>query len=346
MPKKKKEELIKKEEEVKEEPQKITLNLANALSTIEKQFGKGTITKLNSKDKVEIEVISTGSMALNNAIGVGGIPQGRIIEIFGQETTGKSTLCLSIISEFQKTKGIAAFIDAEQVFDVNYAKKLKVNVDDLLFCQPDCGEQGLTVAETLVESGEVGLIVIDSVAALTPRAEIEGDIGDSHMGLQARLMSQAMRKLAATIRKTNTTIIFTNQLRSKIGVMFGSPWVTCGGNALKYYSSLRIELSRVGTVNMGEEKVASEIKAKIVKNKVAAPYKEAKFEIYFDEGLSRLSDIIMLSLDYKILTKSGSWISYDNNNLCQGIEQLRNLLKEDPILLEDLRTRIVECIKN
>lgn len=338
MPRKKKEET--------QEPKEEKNNALDAtIKSIEKQFGKGSITKLNSKDKVEIDVISTGSISLDNAIGVGGIPRGRVTEIYGNEMTGKSTLCLSIISECQKNGGIAAFIDTEQAFDVNYAKRLNVDIDNLLFSQPDYGEQALNIVESLIKSGEVDVIVIDSVAALTPKAELEGEIGDSHMGLQARMMSQATRKLAGIVNKTNTAVIFTNQVRSKIGVMFGNPNTTTGGKALNFFSSVRIELTRMGVIKVGESKVANEIRARVIKNKVAAPYKEAKFEIYFDEGLSRISDIIILAEEYGIVTKSGSWVQYDNSNICQGKEQFRNILKEDPKLLDDLRTRILECIK-
>jgi recombination protein RecA len=313
-----------------------------ALSQIEKQFGKGSIMTLNQNVVVQIEAIPTGSLALDAAIGVGGVPKGRVIEIYGPESSGKTTLTLSIINQIQKQGGVAAFIDAEHAFDSNYAKTLGVKLDDLLVSQPDTGEQALEIAETLVRSNAVDLVVIDSVAALTPRAEIEGEMGDSHMGLQARLMSQALRKLTATISKSKTCVIFINQIRMKIGVMFGSPETTTGGRALKFYASLRIDLRRVESIKKGEEVVGNVVKAKIVKNKVAAPFREALFEIYFDEGISRMSDILDLGIKEGLIVKSGSWFSYENEKIGQGREGARLFLKENPKILTQIEKKIRE----
>lgn len=313
-----------------------------ALSQIEKQFGKGSIMTLNQNVTVQIEAIPTGSLALDAAIGVGGVPKGRVIEIFGPESSGKTTLTLSIISQIQKQGGVAAFIDAEHAFDSNYAKTLGVKLDDLLVSQPDTGEQALEIAETLVRSNAVDLVIIDSVAALTPRAEIEGEMGDSHMGLQARLMSQALRKLTATISKSKTCVVFINQIRMKIGVMFGSPETTTGGRALKFYASVRIDLRRVESIKKGEDIVGNVVKAKIVKNKVAAPFREALFEIYFDEGISRTSDILDLGIKEGLIVKSGSWFSYENEKIGQGRDGARVFLKENPKIFAQIEKKIRE----
>jgi recombination protein RecA len=301
-----------------------------ALSQIEKQFGKGSIMKMDGSVKTDIDAIPTGSLSLDLALGVGGIPRGRVIEIFGPESSGKTTLTLSIISQVQKLGGTAAFIDAEHAFDAGYAKKVGVNLDELLISQPDTGEQALEIAETLVRSNAVDLVVVDSVAALTPRAEIEGEMGDSHMGLQARLMSQALRKLTAAINKSKTCVIFINQIRMKIGVMFGSPETTTGGRALKFYASVRIDLRRTESLKQGEEVIGNHVKAKIVKNKVAAPFREAEFEIYFTEGISYESDILELGVKHNVVEKSGSWLAFEGEKIGQGKENARQYLKENP----------------
>jgi recombination protein RecA len=286
-----------------------------ALAQIEKQFGKGSIMRLDSKVVVDIPVISTGSVSLDIALGVGGVPRGRIIEIYGPESSGKTTLTLSIIKQLQLAGGVAAFIDAEHAFDSKYAGTVGVKIDDLLVSQPDTGEQALEIAETLVRSNAVDLIVIDSVAALTPRAEIEGEMGDSHMGLQARLMSQALRKLTAAINKSKACVIFINQVRMKIGVMFGNPETTTGGRALKFYASVRIDLRKIESIKSGEEIVAARVKAKVVKNKVAAPFREAEFEIYFDEGISKAADLIDVGIANEVIQRSGSWLSFENEKI-------------------------------
>ena len=316
-----------------------------ALAQIEKQFGKGSIMRLDGKVVVDTPVIATGSLSLDAALGVWGVPRGRIIEIYGPESSGKTTLTLSIIKQLQQAGGVAAFIDAEHAFDSNYAKTLGVKLDDLLVSQPDTGEQALEIAETLVRSNAVELVVIDSVAALTPRAEIEGEMGDSHMGLQARLMSQALRKLTAAISKSKACVIFINQIRMKIGVMFGSPETTTGGRALKFYASVRIDLRKIESIKSGEDIIANRVKAKIVKNKVAPPFKEAEFEIYFDEGISRAADIIDLGVTTEIIQKSGSWLSYENEKIGQGREAARKLLKENPKMMAKLEKAIVEKLK-
>jgi len=317
-----------------------------ALSQIEKQFGKGSIMKLDGKLITNIQTIPTGSLALDLALGVGGVPRGRVIEIYGPESSGKTTLTLSIISQIQKMGGTAAFIDAEHAFDSAYAKKVGVQLDDLLISQPDTGEQALEITETLVRSNAVDLVVIDSVAALTPRAEIEGEMGDAHMGLQARLMSQALRKLTAAINKSNTCVVFINQIRMKIGVMFGSPETTTGGRALKFYSSVRIELRRIESLKRGEEFIGNCVRAKIVKNKVAAPFREAEFEILFNEGISREADILDLAVKYNIVEKSGTWFSYENEKIGQGKDNSKNFLKGNPKILskieKQIRTAVLE----
>ncbi|HSA31042.1 MAG TPA: recombinase RecA [Candidatus Omnitrophota bacterium] len=311
-----------------------------ALSQIEKQFGKGSIMKLDGSVKQNVDAIPTGSPSLDVALGVGGFPRGRVIEIYGPESSGKTTLTLSVIHQSQRLGGVAAFIDAEHAFDASYAQKVGVKLEDLLISQPDTGEQALEIAETLVRSNAVDLIVVDSVAALTPRAEIEGDMGDSHMGLQARLMSQALRKLTAAINRSKTTVIFINQIRMKIGVMFGNPETTTGGNALKFYSSVRVDLRRVEAIKKGEEFIGNRIRAKIVKNKVAAPFRTAEFEIYFDEGISKASDILDLGVNYDIIQKSGSWFSYGEEKIGQGKDAVRKYLMDNPKLLDKLEKEI------
>ena len=317
-----------------------------ALAQIEKQFGKGSIMKLGMNIGSGIAVIPTGSLALDMALGVGGIPRGRVIEIYGPESSGKTTLTLSIINQVQKTGGVAAFIDAEHAFDSSYAKTVGVNLDDLLISQPDTGEQALEIAETLVRSNAVDLVVIDSVAALTPRAEIEGEMGDSHMGLQARLMSQALRKLTSAISKSKTCVIFINQIRMKIGVMFGSPETTTGGNALKFYASVRIDLRRIETLKKGDEAIGNRVKAKIVKNKVAPPFRTAEFEILFDEGISKISDVLDLGTNVEVIMKSGTWLSFENEKIGQGRESARAYLKENPKVLAKIEKQIREKISS
>ncbi len=316
-----------------------------ALSQIEKQFGKGSIMKLDGSTVTNIESIPTGSMALDEALGIGGIPRGRIVEIYGPESSGKTTLTLSIIKEIQKLGGVAAFIDAEHAFDSSYAKTVGVTLNDLLMSQPDTGEQALEIAETLVRSNAVDLIIIDSVAALTPRAEIEGDMGDSHMGLQARLMSQALRKLTAATSKSKTCLVFINQIRMKIGVMFGSPETTTGGRALKFYSSVRIDLRRIESMKKGDQFIGNRIRAKIVKNKVAAPFRTAEFEILFDEGISRISDVLDIGVKEEVIGKSGSWLSFEEEKIGQGRESARAFLKENPKVLNKIEKQILDAIK-
>ncbi len=328
--------------------QKKTLDLENrrkalelALAQIEKQFGKGTVMKLDSNVKMDIEVIPTGSLALDMALGVGGVPRGRVVEVFGPESSGKTTLTLSIIAQVQRMGGTAAFIDAEHAFDSLYATKVGVKLDELLMSQPDTGEQALEIAETLVRSNAVDLLIIDSVAALTPKAEIEGEMGDAHMGLQARLMSQALRKLTAAISKSHTCIIFINQIRMKIGVMFGSPETTPGGRALKFYASVRIDLRRIDSIKQGEQFIGNRVKAKIVKNKVAAPFKEAEFEIYFDEGISRSADILDLAILNNVVEKSGNWLSFEKERIGQGKENARQFLKENSKILDKIEKQLI-----
>jgi recombination protein RecA len=316
-----------------------------ALAQIEKQFGKGSIMRMDSSIVVDTPVIATGALSLDAALGVWGIPRGRIIEIYGPESSGKTTLTLSIIKQLQLAGGVAAFIDAEHAFDSNYAKTLGVKLDDLLVSQPDTGEQALEIAETLVRSNAVDLVVIDSVAALTPRAEIEGEMGDSHMGLQARLMSQALRKLTAAISKSKSCVVFINQVRMKIGVMFGNPETTTGGRALKFYASVRIDLRKIESIKSGEDIIAARIKAKVVKNKVAPPFREAEFEIYFDEGISRAADLIDLGVANEIVQKSGSWLSFENEKVGQGREAARKFLKENPKIMAKIEKAIIEKLK-
>ncbi|MDZ4384517.1 MAG: recombinase RecA [Nitrospirota bacterium] len=325
-----------------EKEQKIKA-LDLALAQIEKQFGKGAIMRLGTDGAMaEVPAISTGSLGLDIAIGVGGVPRGRVIEIFGPESSGKTTLSLHVIAEAQKNGGAAAFIDAEHALDIGYARKLGVNADDLLISQPDTGEQALEIAETLVRSGAVDVIVIDSVAALVPRAEIEGEMGDSHMGLQARLMSQALRKLTASISKSLTTVIFINQIRMKIGVMFGNPETTTGGNALKFYSSIRLDIRKVESLKEGQDVTGNRVRVKVVKNKLAPPFKQAEFDILFDEGISRLGELIDIGVDKGIVEKSGSWYSYKGERIGQGRENARQALKENSVLAKDIEVRIKE----
>ncbi|MBP9854712.1 MAG: recombinase RecA [Candidatus Omnitrophica bacterium] len=325
------------------ENRKKALDLA--LSQIEKQFGQGSIMKLDEKTVKNIDVIPTGSPRLDIALGVGGVPRGRVVEIYGPESSGKTTLTLSIIKQVQILGGVAAFIDAEHAFDAGYAKKIGVKLDDLLISQPDTGEQALEIAETLTRSNAVDLIVIDSVAALTPRAEIEGEMGDSHMGLQARLMSQALRKLTAIINKSNTCIIFINQIRMKIGVMFGSPETTTGGKALKFYASVRIDLRRIESLKQGEEIIGNRVKAKVVKNKVAPPFKEAEFEIHFNHGISKTADLLDLAVDREIIQKSGAWFSYANEKIGQGKENTRKYLDDNIKILDKIEKEILAKVK-
>ena len=315
-----------------------------ALSTIEKQFGKGSIMKLGEGQNLihDVPVISTGSLSLDISLGVGGLPRGRIIEIFGPESSGKTTLTLHAIAEAQKQGGVAAFIDAEHALDVDYARKLGVKTEDLLISQPDTGEQALEIADMLIRSGAVDLLVIDSVAALVPRAEIEGEMGDSHMGLQARLMSQALRKLTGTISKSKTTLIFINQIRMKIGVMFGNPETTTGGNALKFYSSVRLDIRRIAALKSGEDVIGNRTRVKVVKNKVAPPFKEVEFDILYGEGISREGDMLDLASDKGIIEKSGTWYNYGTERIGQGRENARQWLKEHPEAFEKIRRTVLE----
>ena len=314
-----------------------------AVTQIERQYGKGSIMKLGADAMPgEMPVISTGSLSLDLALGVGGLPKGRVVEIYGPESSGKTTLALHVVSESQKNGGIAAFIDAEHALDVHYAKRLGVNTDDLLISQPDTGEQALEITEILIRSGAVDVIVIDSVAALVPKAEIEGDMGDAHMGLQARLMSQALRKLTATISKSHTILIFVNQIRMKIGVMFGNPETTTGGNALKFYSSVRLDTRRIASIKQGQEVVGSRTKVRIVKNKVAPPFKEVEFDLIHGEGISREGDVLDLAVEKNIVEKSGTWYAYQNQRIGQGRENAKQYLKENSKILEDLEKEILE----
>jgi recombination protein RecA len=315
-----------------------------ALSQIEKQFGKGTIMKLGTAEAAaDVPVISTGSLGLDLALGVGGLPRGRVIEIFGPEASGKTTLTLHAIAEAQKAGGITAFIDAEHALDLGYAKKLGVQTDDLLVSQPDTGEQALEIAETLVRSGAIDLIVVDSVAALVPRAEIEGEMGDAHMGLQARLMSQALRKLTAAISKSQTTVIFINQIRMKLGVMFGNPETTTGGNALKFYSSVRLDIRRIESIKEGQDVTGSRVRVKVVKNKMAPPFKQAEFDIMFAEGISKAGELVDLGVDKRVLEKSGAWYSYKGDRLGQGREAVRDFLKTNTALAKEIEARLREA---
>lgn len=331
-----------KKEELTQSAQEGKLKaLQAAMAKIEKDFGKGSIMKLGDEHFEDVEVIPSGSIALDAALGVGGYPKGRIIEIYGPESSGKTTLAIHAIAEAQRAGGIAAFIDAEHAFDRFYAEKLGVDVDNLLIAQPDNGEQALQIADQLISSAAVDIVVIDSVAALTPKAEIDGDMGDNKVGLQARLMSQALRKLTATISKTGTTCIFINQLREKIGVMFGNPETTTGGNALKFYASVRLDIRKVTTLKDGDQPIGNQVRVKVVKNKVAPPFRKAEFEITFGEGISRVGEIADLGVELDIIRKSGSWFSYGDTRLCQGREALKNLLRDNVELAEEIRAAII-----
>ncbi|WP_238376448.1 recombinase RecA [Thiobacillus denitrificans] len=315
--------------------------LAAALGQIEKQFGKGSVMRLGDHDvSRDIQAVSTGSLGLDIALGVGGLPRGRVIEIYGPESSGKTTLTLQVIAEMQKMGGTAAFIDAEHALDPSYAHKLGVDVDNLLVSQPDTGEQALEIADMLVRSGSVDVVVVDSVAALTPKAEIEGEMGDSHMGLQARLMSQALRKLTANIKRTNTLVIFINQIRMKIGVMFGNPETTTGGNALKFYASVRLDIRRTGAIKKGDEIIGNETKVKVVKNKVSPPFKEAYFDILYGQGISREGEIIELGVAHKLVDKSGAWYAYNGEKIGQGKDNAREFLKEHPEIAHEIEAKV------
>ena len=318
--------------------------LETAMTQVERQFGKGSIMKLGSRPVVDVPVISTSSLALDKALGIGGLPRGRVIEIYGPEASGKTTLALHAVAEAQKQDGIAAFIDAEHALDTAYAKRLGVNCDDLLVAQPDTGEQALEIADMLVRSGAIDVLVIDSVAALVPRAEIEGEMGDSHMGLQARLMSQAMRKLTGAISKTMTSIIFINQIRMKIGVMFGNPETTTGGNALKFYSSVRLDIRRIGQIKDGQDVVGNRTRVRVVKNKLAPPFTDAEFDIMYGEGISKPGDLIDVGVEAGIIDKSGSWYSHSGERIGQGRENVKKFLKENPDLYESMYLKAREAL--
>lgn len=328
-------------EEIKKEKLKI---LQSTLEKIEKNYGKGAVMTLGDKPHQQVDVISTGSMNLDMALGVGGFPKGRIIEIYGPESSGKTTLAIHAVAEAQRKGGIAAFIDAEHAFDPVYAKNIGVDIDNLLISQPDNGEQALEIADNLIRSGSIDIIVIDSVAALTPKSEIEGEMGDSKVGLQARLMSQALRKLTSTISKTNCCCIFINQLREKIGVMFGNPETTTGGNALKFYASVRLDIRRVQAIKEGDQNVGNRVKVKVVKNKVAPPFRVCEFDLMFGEGISKVGEIVDLGVEYSVLKKSGSWFSYGETKLAQGREGVKQLLRDNPELCEELETKIRETM--
>jgi len=316
--------------------------LAAALAQIEKQFGKGSIMRMDSQAAPDVQVVSTGSLGLDIALGVGGLPRGRVVEIYGPESSGKTTLCLQVVAEVQKAGGTAAYIDAENALDPQYAAKLGVKIDDLLISQPDTGEQALEIADMLVRSGSVDAIVIDSVAALVPKAEIEGEMGDQLPGLQARLMSQALRKLTGNIKRTNTLVIFINQIRMKIGVMFGNPETTTGGNALKFYSSVRLDIRRIGSIKKADEVIGSETRVKVVKNKVAPPFRQAEFDILYGEGISRLGEILELGVQAGVVEKSGAWYAYKKDRIGQGKDNARDYLREHPELAAELEARIRE----
>jgi recombination protein RecA len=318
--------------------------LETAMSRVERQFGKGSIMKLGSQAVMRVPVISTGSIALDKALGIGGLPRGRVIEIFGPEASGKTTLALHAVAEAQQRDGIAAFIDAEHALDTVYAKKLGVNCDELLVSQPDTGEQALEIADMLVRSGAIDILVIDSVAALVPRAEIEGEMGDSHMGLQARLMSQAMRKLTGTISKTMTTVIFINQIRMKIGVVFGNPETTTGGNALKFYSSVRLDIRRIGAIKDGQEVVGNRTRVRVVKNKLAPPFVEAEFDIIYGEGISKVGDLVEIGVEAGIIDKSGSWYSYAGERIGQGRENVKRFFIDHSDIYDDVYQRVRESV--
>ena len=314
----------------------------SALSQIERQFGKGAIMRLGQRETLAIDAIPTGSIAIDAAIGIGGFPRGRVVEVYGPESSGKTTLALSVIGQAQKRGGVAAFIDAEHALDAEYARKLGVDIDNLLVSQPDSGEQALEIAEMLVRSNGVDVVVVDSVAALVPKAELEGEMGDSHVGLQARLMSHAMRKLTAIISKSNTCLVFINQIREKIGVMFGNPETTTGGRALKFYSSVRIDIRRIASIKDGEEVTGSRSKVKVVKNKVAAPFRQAEFDIDYGEGISRMGELVDLGAEHKLVVKSGAWYSYGDMRLGQGRDNAKQFLRDNPDLADELEMRIRE----
>jgi recombination protein RecA len=334
--------MIKEVEQNKEKLKALQLTL----DKLEKTYGKGTIMKLGDHAIESVDIISTGSIGLDNALGIGGLPKGRVIEIYGPESSGKTTLAMHAIAESQKTGGIAAFIDAEHAFDRFYAQKLGVDVENLLVSQPDNGEQALEITENLIRSGAIDVIVIDSVAALTPRSEIEGEMGDSKMGLQARLMSQALRKLTSTISKTATCCIFINQLREKIGIMFGSPETTTGGNALKFYASIRLDIRKINQIKEAEDIIGNRVKVKVVKNKLAPPFRKAEFDIIYGEGISRIFEIIDLAVENNIIKKSGSWFSYGETKLGQGRDGVKKLLMDNPELADELEVKIREALKN
>ena len=336
--------MAKTTEDTKQVSEKLRA-LQLAMEKIEKDHGKGTIMRMGDSKVEEIEVIPSGSIGLNIALGVNGYPRGRVIEIYGPESSGKTTLAIHAIAEAQKAGGIAAFIDAEHAFDRFYAEKLGVNTDELLISQPDNGEQALEIADQLIRSAAVDIIVIDSVAALTPKKEIEGDMGDSNVGVQARLMSQALRKLTSNISKTNTTCIFINQLREKIGVMFGNPETTTGGNALKFYASVRLDIRRISQIKDGEDVMGNQTRVKVVKNKVAPPFRKAEFDIMFGEGISKVGEIVDLGVEFGIVKKSGSWYSYGDSKLAQGRDAVKNLLKDNPDLAAELEEKIMTAMK-
>lgn len=338
--------MAKKEEEIVDIKKAKLQAIQAAMSKIEKDFGKGSIMKLGDDNIEKVDVIPTGSISLNAALGVGGYPKGRIIEIYGPESSGKTTLAIHAIAEAQKDGGIAAFIDAEHAFDRFYAAKLGVDTDSLLISQPDNGEQALEIADQLIRSAAVDIIVIDSVAALTPKKEIEGEMGDNVVGLHARLMSQALRKMTSTLSKTNTTCIFINQLREKIGVMFGNPETTTGGNALKFYSSVRLDIRRVTSIKDGDEVIGNQVRVKVIKNKVAPPFRKAEFEITFGEGISKIGEIVDLGVEHGIIQKSGSWFSYNNTRLAQGRDAAKNVIKDNPELAEEIEAKIMQAISD
>ncbi len=329
---------MKKEEtSIKEEPK----DLKDAVEEIKQRFGEGAIMKLKDVRAVDVDVIPTGAISIDLALGVGGVPRGRVVEIFGNESAGKTTLALHILAEAQKKGGVGAFVDAEHALDPDYARRIGVNIDDLLISQPDSGEQALQIVETLVKSGEIDVIVVDSVAALVPQAEISGEVGEFQIGLQARLMSQALRKLSGIISRTKTVVIFLNQIRMKVGIMFGNPETTPGGLALKFYASVRIELRRTAQIKHGEEIIGNRVKAKIVKNKVAAPFKTTEFDIYYNEGISRIADIVNTGLRLELIKKAGSWLQYEDTKIGQGLEGAKVFLKENPAILEKIKKAIL-----
>ena len=337
--------MAKKKEEPKQDPEKLK-NLKLTMDKIDKDFGKGTVQVLGSKPDGNIEVYSTGSLGLDLALGVGGLPKGRIIEIYGPESAGKTTLAMHVIAEAQKLGGICAVIDAEHAFDREYAKKLNINVDNLIISQPDNGEQGLEVADRLIESGSVDVVLVDSVAALVPKSELEGDMGDSSMGKHARLMSQALRKMTASVSKTNTILIFINQLREKIGIMFGNPETTTGGNALKFYASVRLDIRKVSVVKDGDEIIGNHVKVKVVKNKVASPFRIAEFDILYGEGIDSIGELVDISVLLEVVQKNSSWYSYGQDKLGQGREQVRTLFLDNPELAKEIKASVLDKLNS